>query len=130
MDPKVNGEWWKLFFNTGGTSIGKLDSEMCFAAIRPRECPGVGHTKAEGVELEGVYPAGGSWRYHKIQCYLFLGIQSYLFLYFYWSDNYRFQVRSFEFGGSQYCHLDCVVVPYRELPESTADDKIACVRHW
>lgn len=43
---------------------------MCFAAIRLRECPDVGHTKAEGVELEGVYPAGGNWRYHQIQCYI------------------------------------------------------------
>ena len=43
---------------------------MCFAAIRLRECPDVGHTKAEGVELEGVYPAGGNWRGHQIQCYI------------------------------------------------------------
>lgn len=70
----VHCEWWRwpsecLVFK-GTTSNAFFDSDMCFAAIRLRECPDVGHTKAEGVELEGVYPAGGNWRYHQIKCYI------------------------------------------------------------
>ena len=67
-----------LLDNTSGTSNVLLNCEKCFASISLRECPDVGHTKADGVELEGVYPAGGNWRYHKIQCYMACNPTSFL----------------------------------------------------
>ena len=154
MDPWVHWEWckwpseWLVF--TSDTSNVLLDCEMYFAAIRLRECPNVEHTKAESVEVEGVYPTRGNWRYHKIQCYMAynpiylfptssgasstgcnlgpLNLLIYVLFPLAWVLHVA--IRAHWTCWLHNCHLDCIVMRYRLLPKSTSDHKIACVRHW